>query len=90
MTDRAGAPRRYLAYLLRLQAVGGSSEALAWQVSLEAPRTHERHTFADLESLVAYLQTEIGAGPALHLPPGPGPGNPHERPGAPSGHLEEI
>ena len=40
MTDGAGAPRRYLAFLLRLQAIGGTGEALIWQASLEAPRTH--------------------------------------------------
>jgi hypothetical protein len=47
--------RRYLAYMLRLWQVGGEGE-LAWRASLESPHTGERHGFASLEALFAFLE----------------------------------
>ncbi|HEY4722617.1 MAG TPA: hypothetical protein VII92_12265 [Anaerolineae bacterium] len=46
--------RRYHAYLLRLWQTG-EDESAAWLASLEDPRTGERHGFADLNSLFAFL-----------------------------------
>ena len=45
---------RYHAYLLRLWRTG-EGETAAWRVLLEDPRTSERHGFADLNSLFAFL-----------------------------------
>jgi len=46
--------RRYHAYLLRLWQTG-EDESAVWLASLEDPRTGERHGFADLNSLLAFL-----------------------------------
>jgi hypothetical protein len=55
MTERPG----YLAYLLRMWQVndGGNS---VWRASLESPHTGERHGFANLELLFAYLEEKTG------------------------------
>ena len=47
-------PARYHAFLLRLWQTG-EGEAAVWRVLLEDPRTGERHGFADLDSLSAFL-----------------------------------
>jgi hypothetical protein len=47
-------PARYHAYLLRLWQLD-EGEAVVWRVLLEDPRTGERHGFADLDSLYAFL-----------------------------------
>jgi hypothetical protein len=47
-------PARYRAYLLRLWQTG-DGEAVEWRVLLEDPRTGERHGFADLNSLLIFL-----------------------------------
>jgi hypothetical protein len=44
----------YQAYLLRLWRVP-SQGRWQWRASLESPHTRERHTFASLERLSAYL-----------------------------------
>ena len=45
---------RYHAYLLRLWQTGEGATAV-WRVLLEDPRTGERHGFADLDGLFAFL-----------------------------------
>ena len=42
----------YLSYLLRLWGAGKG----AWRASLESPMTGERHGFASLKDLFAFLQ----------------------------------
>jgi hypothetical protein len=51
MTERPG----YLAYLLRLWRVN-DEEGPVWRASLESPHTGERHGFANLELLFAFLE----------------------------------
>src|ERR1043165_6148951 len=54
--------QRYLSYLLRLwrsEADGPSS----WRASLEDPHTGDRHNFASLEQLVAFLEEQIADSP---------------------------
>lgn len=48
----------YISYLMRLWRSAGNSE---WLASLEAPGTHERHSFSDLASFFAFLQAETGS-----------------------------
>ena len=56
MTD----PRRYRVYLLRLwQAEAGGR--LVWRATLEDARTGERHGFADLAQLCAFLEAHGAA-----------------------------
>ena len=50
------AARRYESYLLRLWESDQAGE-LIWCASLESTDTGERHGFADLSSLFAYLET---------------------------------
>jgi hypothetical protein len=47
--------RRYRAYLLRLWQVVGDDGAPVWRAALEDARTGERHGFADLSQLCAFL-----------------------------------
>ena len=47
----------YLAYMLRLWQVSCEGEPI-WRASLESPHTGERHGFANLESLVAFLEEQ--------------------------------
>ena len=49
----------YLAYMLRLWQVndGGIS---VWRASVESPHTGERHGFANLELLFAFLEEKTG------------------------------
>ena len=49
--------QRYLAYMLRLWQVGGEGEPV-WRASLESPHTGERYGFANLESLITFLEEE--------------------------------
>ena len=46
-------------FLLRLWRAG-NGHAPEWRYSLEDVRTHERHGFADLASLVVFLEGQIG------------------------------
>lgn len=53
------AQRHYMAYLLRLWSGSGSgANETRWQASLEVPLTHEKHNFASLQNLFAYLEAE--------------------------------
>ncbi|CAG0943246.1 hypothetical protein ANRL1_01260 [Anaerolineae bacterium] len=51
---------RYLAYMLRLWQVRDNDEVL-WRVSLEDAHTGERHGFASLEMLFAFLREQTHA-----------------------------
>ncbi|HEY66525.1 MAG TPA: hypothetical protein G4O02_18400 [Caldilineae bacterium] len=59
MTDQRS---RYLAYMLRLWEVRIGSEQ-TWRASLESPHTGERHGFADLQALFAFLEERTGCLP---------------------------
>ena len=59
MTTR---PRRYLAFMLRLWQVADEGEPV-WRASLESPHTGERHGFANLETLFAFLEKETRTRP---------------------------
>ncbi|TEU15247.1 MAG: hypothetical protein E3J21_13795 [Anaerolineales bacterium] len=50
-TERPG----YLAYLLRLWRANADAGTV-WRASLESPHTGERHGFANLELLFAFLE----------------------------------
>ena len=49
----------YIAYLVRLWRPG-SSQSPAWRASVEDPHSGERRAFADLASLFAFLEEQIG------------------------------
>ena len=49
--------RVYQAYLLRLWRVN-TGHATVWHASLEDPRTGERKGFADLHTLLAFLEEQ--------------------------------
>ncbi len=65
-----GEQPRYAAYLLRLWQVTGDRR-LIWRASLEDVCTGERHGFADLEQLIAFLERQLGetAQPQRHAEP---------------------
>jgi hypothetical protein len=63
-------PRRYLSYLLRLWQESDGDAAI-WRASLESPQTGERRGFANLASLVAFLEEQTGSS-AEHTPEGQG------------------
>jgi hypothetical protein len=48
---------RYLSFLVRLWQPGHNGAAL-WHASLENPHTAERHYFANLEALFAFLEEQ--------------------------------
>ena len=54
-----GENRQYLAYMLRLWQVN-TTGAPVWRASIEDPHTGERRGFADLASLFAFLEDELG------------------------------
>ena len=54
-------PRRYRAYLLRLWLAEGDDGHPVWRAALEDARTGERHGFADLGSLFAFLEKQTGS-----------------------------
>jgi hypothetical protein len=51
----ANEEQEYLAYMLRLWK-SDDGEELVWRASVESPHTGERHGFADLEKLYAFLR----------------------------------
>jgi hypothetical protein len=59
-----GLPPRYRSYLLRFWETRGLTlgAPVQWRFSLEDPRTGEKHGFADLAALVAFLQEQTGRG----------------------------
>ena len=70
MTDQ---PPRYLAYMLRLWEARSGGEQV-WRASLESPHTRERHGFANLRVLFAFLEEQT-RGLAESMDP---PGHPDE------------
>ena len=52
--------RRHRAYLLRLWQVIGVDGYPIWRAALEDARTGERHGFADLARLYAFLEEQTG------------------------------
>lgn len=51
------ASSEYFAYLLRLWR---EEHTVGWRATLQNPHTGERHSFADLPSLLAFLETQTG------------------------------
>jgi hypothetical protein len=49
----------YLAYMLRMWRVE-AEDGPAWRASVESPHTGERHGFANLEMLFAFLAEKTG------------------------------
>ena len=54
--------KKYLAYMLRLWQAGDDEEP-SWRASLESPHTGERHGFANLARLVAFLEEQTETAP---------------------------
>jgi hypothetical protein len=54
-------PPRYRSYVLRCWEMRSQipKRPAMWRFSLEEARTGEKHTFADLEALVTFLQAEL-------------------------------
>ena len=52
-------PAMYHSYLLRLWR--SSQRNAVWRASLESAQSGERHAFADLESLFAFLEAQTDA-----------------------------
>jgi hypothetical protein len=50
--------RRYRAYLLRVWQAHDADGGPIWRAALEDARTGERHGFADLARLCAYLEEQ--------------------------------
>ncbi|MCA9983041.1 MAG: hypothetical protein KDE59_02060 [Anaerolineales bacterium] len=72
--DRRDLQLSYSAYLLRCwRESGPPGEPPAWRFSLEGVQDRQRHGFADLEALLAYLArvTQVNGDPA-------GPRNTHK------------
>lgn len=53
-----GPQQQHRAFLLRLWQAG-NGDTPEWRFSIEDVRTHERHGFADLASVVAFLEEQI-------------------------------
>ena len=51
--------QHYLAYMLRLWQINNDGDP-TWRTSLESPHTGERHGFANLELLFAFLEAQTG------------------------------
>jgi hypothetical protein len=56
---------RYLSFLVRLWRAGHNGAAL-WRASVDNPHTAERHYFADLAALFAFLEAQT-AGQVEHV-----------------------
>jgi len=50
--------RGYLSYLLRLWETS-DGEKEVWRASVECPGTRERQSFADVQTLIEFLQREM-------------------------------
>ena len=57
---------RYRAFMLRCWEVRTSDpgDPATWRFSLEDPDSRQKHGFADLEALVAFLGDELGRPPS--------------------------
>ena len=58
MSDEQG----YMAYLLRLWQITSDGN-IVWRASVESPHTGERHGFADLQALFAFLEEKTDCPP---------------------------
>lgn len=56
----------YLAYLLRLWREDNTTD---WRATLQNPHTGERRSFADLPTLLAFLEEQTGERWVLHQEP---------------------
>jgi hypothetical protein len=54
--------QHYLAYMLRLWQVSSDGEPI-WRASVESPHSSERHGFANLQMLFAFLEGQTGGQP---------------------------
>lgn len=54
----------YTTYLLRLWNAD-AEQGPVWRVTLENPRTGERHVFLNLEALLAFLEENAGSAAAV-------------------------
>jgi hypothetical protein len=65
-------PQRYRAYILRLWQAEGEDGRLVWRAALEDAHSGERHGFADLARLYAFLEalTAHTTGRDTHPPAG--------------------
>ena len=54
------APHEYYSFLLRLWQTSSHGKVV-WRASLESAQTGERCGFADLASLIAFLEQQTGA-----------------------------
>jgi hypothetical protein len=63
-------PRRYRVYLLRLWQADDEHGSLVWRAALEDVHTGERHGFADLARLFAFLEAQMAnwTGHDVHPP----------------------
>ena len=61
MTQASESTPRYQSYLLRCWEVRSRqpNQPATWRFSLQDPQTEQKHGFADLEELVAFLQAEL-------------------------------
>jgi hypothetical protein len=62
--------QHYLAYMLRLWQVSSDGKPI-WRASLESPHSGERHGFANLETLLAFLEEQTGGQPKREEQPKP-------------------
>ncbi len=60
---------RYMAFLVRLWQPGHNGEPV-WRASVDNPHTAERHYFADLEALFAFLEEQTTGHASPAKPPG--------------------
>ena len=58
--------QRHRSFLLRLWQAG-NGDAPQWRMLLEDTRTHERHGFVDLASLLAFLEEQIQGSAQPHV-----------------------
>jgi hypothetical protein len=64
--SRFSRPPRYHSYLLRFwEERSDQPEQAVWRFSLEDPLTDQRYGFPSLETLIAWLQTEMAEAPDL-------------------------
>jgi len=54
--------RRYLSYMLRLWETSNGEKQI-WRASLESPGSGQRQAFASLQSLIDFLEAQIGPQP---------------------------
>jgi hypothetical protein len=59
--------QRHRSYLLRIWRAG-NHDAPEWRFFLEDVHTHEHQAFADLDSLMAFLAAQLGAGASGNAP----------------------